>query len=95
MAANYGLLALLENLMPLAVAKLIVEAVLYPASFLLQRKFVFYSAGRLICKENGTKNETGCSGYSHWTRWPLGYAWWYSPISTMCVSPHCTLRPCR
>ena len=41
LAANYGLLALLENLMPLAIAKLIVEAVLYPASFLLQRKYVF------------------------------------------------------
>lgn len=41
LAVNYGLLALLESLMPLAVAKLIVEAVLYPASFLLQRKYVF------------------------------------------------------
>ena len=41
LAANYGLLALLESWMPLAIAKLIVEAVLYPASFLLQRKYVF------------------------------------------------------
>lgn len=41
LAANYGLLAMLEGLMPLAISKLIVEAVLYPASFLLQRKYVF------------------------------------------------------
>ena len=43
-AVNYGLLALLTVSaigLPLWVAKLLVELVLYPLSFYLQRKFVF------------------------------------------------------
>ena len=41
--ANYGLLALVStgNGMPLWIAQLVVQAVLYPLSFVLQRKFVF------------------------------------------------------
>ena len=41
--ANYGLLALVasENGLPLWIAQLVVQAVLYPISFILQRKFVF------------------------------------------------------
>lgn len=42
-AVNYGLLFLITKVMPVTVGvgKLIVEAVLYPVSFLLQRTFVF------------------------------------------------------
>lgn len=41
--ANYGLLSLVvsENGLPLWIAQLVVQAVLYPFSFILQRKFVF------------------------------------------------------
>ncbi|MBQ4446736.1 MAG: bifunctional glycosyltransferase family 2/GtrA family protein [Clostridia bacterium] len=41
--ANYGLLALVvrDNRLPLWIAQLVVQAVLYPFSFILQRKFVF------------------------------------------------------
>ena len=41
--ANYALLALVasENGLPLWIAQLVVQAVLYPFSFILQRKFVF------------------------------------------------------
>lgn len=41
MAANYGLLSLISGVMPLALAKLLVELALYPLSFYLQRRFVF------------------------------------------------------
>lgn len=41
LAANYGLMELITLVMPLAVGKLLVELVLYPVSFYLQRKFVF------------------------------------------------------
>lgn len=41
LAANYLLLELLTQVMPLAVGKILVELVLYPLSFYLQRKFVF------------------------------------------------------
>ena len=40
MAANYGLLSLISGVMPLALAKLLVELALYPLSFYLQRRFV-------------------------------------------------------
>ena len=40
---NYALMSLAVELMPLAVGKIAVEAVLYPLSFFLQRKFVFVS----------------------------------------------------
>lgn len=40
-AVNYGLLYLLAFIMRVAVGKLIVELLLYPVSFLLQRSFVF------------------------------------------------------
>ena len=41
LAANYCLLFLLQQILPLALAKLLVEVILYPLSFILQRKFVF------------------------------------------------------
>lgn len=40
-AVNYGLLAVLNAILPLWLAKLLVEIVLYPLSFYLQRRFVF------------------------------------------------------
>ena len=42
-AVNYGLLTILSVLLPLPLwlAKLLVEMVLYPVSFYLQRRFVF------------------------------------------------------
>lgn len=45
--ANYGLLALVANAkgLPLWIAQLVVQAVLYPFSFILQRKFVFPDKG--------------------------------------------------
>jgi putative flippase GtrA len=46
--ANYGLLALVANAdgLPLWIAQLVVQAVLYPFSFILQRKFVFPDKNR-------------------------------------------------
>ena len=43
LAANYGLLKLFSapNMLPLAFAQLVVQAILYPCSFILQRIFVF------------------------------------------------------
>lgn len=41
LAANYLLLAIIEKAIPLAIAKIIVEVLLYPVSFYMQRKFVF------------------------------------------------------
>ncbi|MBO4848269.1 MAG: bifunctional glycosyltransferase family 2/GtrA family protein [Clostridia bacterium] len=48
LAANYGLLALVANGegLPLWIAQLVVQAVLYPMSFILQRRFVFPDKGR-------------------------------------------------
>jgi len=40
-AVNYGLLYFVSLVMPVAVGKVIVELLLYPISFLLQRNFVF------------------------------------------------------
>lgn len=40
-AVNYTLLVALDRILPLWLAKLIVEIVLYPASFYMQRRFVF------------------------------------------------------
>ena len=47
MAANYGLLSLISGVMPLALAKLLVELALYPLSFYLQRRFVFARRERI------------------------------------------------
>ncbi len=47
MAANYGLLSLISRVMPLALAKLLVELALYPLSFYLQRRFVFARGERI------------------------------------------------
>ena len=47
MAANYGLLSLISGVMPLALAKLLVELALYPLSFYLQRMFVFARGERI------------------------------------------------
>lgn len=47
MAANYGLLSLVSAVLPLAIAKLLVELMLYPLSFYLQRKFVFAQKERV------------------------------------------------
>ncbi len=49
LAANFLLLTLLtkaQNPMPLWIAQLVVQAVLYPVNFMLQRKFVFRNKGR-------------------------------------------------
>lgn len=40
-AANYGLLNLTTLILPVSIGKLLVELLLYPVSFLLQRAFVF------------------------------------------------------
>ena len=48
LSANYGLIRLLtvgQNALPLWIAQLVVQAVLYPVSFMLQRKFVFPNKG--------------------------------------------------
>ena len=50
MAANYGLLSLISGVMPLALAKLLVELALYPLSFYLQRRFVFARGERISYK---------------------------------------------
>ena len=47
MAANYGLLSLISGVMPLALAKLLVELALYPLSLYLQRRFVFARGERI------------------------------------------------
>ena len=47
MAGNYGLLSLISRVMPLALAKLLVELALYPLSFYLQRRFVFARGERI------------------------------------------------
>lgn len=41
LAANYGMLALLTPAIPLWLAQILAQLVLYPLSFVLQRKFVF------------------------------------------------------
>ncbi|MDO4573074.1 MAG: bifunctional glycosyltransferase family 2/GtrA family protein [Clostridia bacterium] len=41
LAVNYGLLSLVTLIMPLPVGKILVEVILYPLSFYLQRKYVF------------------------------------------------------
>lgn len=41
LALNYGLMALTTSFLSVAIAKILVEVVLYPLSFYLQRKFVF------------------------------------------------------
>jgi glycosyltransferase involved in cell wall biosynthesis len=41
LGVNYGLMELVTVFMSLAIGKILVEAVLYPVSFYLQRKFVF------------------------------------------------------
>jgi putative flippase GtrA len=41
LAVNYGLMVLITHLMPIAVGKILVELLLYPLSFYLQRKYVF------------------------------------------------------
>lgn len=46
--ANYGLLSALSAVLPLALAKLLVELALYPLSFYLQRKFVFARGERIL-----------------------------------------------
>lgn len=46
--ANYGLLSALSAVLPLALAKLLVELALYPLSFYLQRKFVFAPGERIL-----------------------------------------------
>lgn len=46
--ANYGLLSALSAVLPLALAKLLVELALYPLSFYLQRKFVFAQGERIL-----------------------------------------------
>lgn len=46
--ANYGLLSALSAVLPLALAKLLVELALYPLSFYLQRKFVFVRGERIL-----------------------------------------------
>ena len=49
LAVNYGLMVVMTHLMPLAVGKLLVELVLYPLSFFLQRKYVFPPESEEVC----------------------------------------------
>ncbi len=41
LVANYALMVVVTHIMPLAIGKLLVELILYPVSFYIQRKFVF------------------------------------------------------
>lgn len=41
LGADYGLLYLLNPLMPLAIAQILAQLIIYPINFVLQRKFVF------------------------------------------------------
>ena len=41
LAVNYGLMVMVTRLMPLPIGKILVELVLYPVSFFMQRKYVF------------------------------------------------------
>ena len=49
LAVNYGLMVVITNLMPLAVGKILVELILYPLSFFLQRKYVFPPESEEVC----------------------------------------------
>lgn len=55
MLANYGLLTLVatSDALPLWIAQLVIQAVLYPFSFVLQRKFVFPDKNRRKTKTVG------------------------------------------
>ena len=41
LAVNYGLMVVVTHIMPLAIGKILVELMLYPLSFYMQRKYVF------------------------------------------------------
>ena len=41
LAVNYGLMVVITHFIPLAIGKIIVEFILYPLSFFMQRKYVF------------------------------------------------------
>ena len=41
LGANYGLLYILNPIMPLAIAQILAQLIIYPINFVLQRKFVF------------------------------------------------------
>jgi len=41
LAINYGLMVVITKIMPIAIGKILVELVLYPLSFFIQRKYVF------------------------------------------------------
>ena len=41
LAVNYGLMVVVTHFMPLPIGKILVELVLYPVSFFMQRKYVF------------------------------------------------------
>lgn len=41
LAVNYGLMVVITHLMPLPIGKILVELILYPVSFFMQRKYVF------------------------------------------------------
>ena len=49
LAVNYGLMVVITHLMPLAVGKLLVELMLYPLSFYIQRKYVFPPESEEVC----------------------------------------------
>jgi putative flippase GtrA len=50
LAINYCLMFLITKLMPIAVGKIIVELVLYPLSFYIQRKYVFPPESEEVCE---------------------------------------------
>ncbi|MPN48157.1 hypothetical protein SDC9_195762 [bioreactor metagenome] len=49
LAVNYGLMVVMTHLMPLAVGKILVELILYPLSFYIQRKYVFPPESEEVC----------------------------------------------
>ena len=49
LAVNYGLMVVITHLMPLAVGKILVELMLYPLSFYIQRKYVFPPESEEVC----------------------------------------------
>lgn len=52
---NYGLMVVVTRLMPIAVGKILVELMLYPISFFIQRKYVFPPESEELGSEDRTQ----------------------------------------
>lgn len=54
LVVNYGLMVVVTHLMPIAIGKILVELLLYPLSFFIQRKYVFPPESEEIGPEEKT-----------------------------------------